>query len=115
MFGKFLIFKTCRYNNQYKLVVRMGEWDTQTTTEFLPHEDYSVTSIAIHPSFRNGSLWNDIALLKLDRKVEFRPNIESICLPQTTEIFDGQECVATGWGKNAYSKVYKKRLKYLRN
>jgi len=85
-------------------VVRLGEWDTQSTSEFLPHEDFNVKSIVAHPSYRNSSLWNDIALLKLDRKVIYKPNIESVCLPSTKEIFDGMKCVTTGWGKNAYSK-----------
>jgi kallikrein len=26
-----------------ELVVRMGEWDTQKTNEFLPHADYQVS------------------------------------------------------------------------
>ena len=94
-----------RYNKEYHLVVRLGEWDTQTTNEFLPHEDYKVVSIVVHPAFRNASLWNDIALLKLDRKVEFKPHIDSICLPNIKQTFDGMECVTTGWGKNAYSKT----------
>ena len=87
-------------------MVRLGEWDTQTTDEFLPHEDYKVKSIAIHPAFREGSLWNDVALLKLDRKVEFKPHIDSICLPNAKENYDTIECVTTGWGKNAYSITY---------
>ena len=93
-------------SKEYELLVRLGEWDTQTTKEFLPHEDYKVVSIAIHPSFKEGSLWNDIALLKLDHKVEFKPHIDSICLPNTDENFDAIECVTTGWGKNAYSMAF---------
>ena len=84
------------------LKVRLGEWDTQTTKEFLPHEDYEVVDIAIHPGYQNRSLWNDISVLTLDRKVDFKPNIDTICLPGADEVFDGQNCVTTGWGKNAY-------------
>ncbi|RWS27437.1 Serine proteinase stubble-like protein [Leptotrombidium deliense] len=84
------------------LKARLGEWDTQNTNEFLPHEDYDVVSVVIHPEYKHNSLWNDIAVLKLDRKVIFAPNIDSICLPHIDEIFDGQQCVTTGWGKNAY-------------
>lgn len=94
-----------RQSSEYHLIVRLGEWDTQTTKEFLPHEDYKVVSIVIHPAFRKASLWNDIALLKLDRKVDFKPHIDSICLPNVQQSFDGTECVTTGWGKNAYSKA----------
>ncbi|KAI1292140.1 Serine proteinase stubble [Halotydeus destructor] len=88
--------------SQNKLKVRLGEWDTQTDKEFNPHEDYDVIYIAIHPEFRNQSLWNDVAVLTLDRKVNFKPHIDRVCLPDPSEVFDGQTCVTTGWGKNAY-------------
>lgn len=88
------------------MVVRLGEWDTQTTSEFYKHQDYEVESIIIHSQFRNNSLWNDVALLKLNQKVKFEPNIASICLPNELEEFKGQKCITTGWGKNAYSKYF---------
>lgn len=88
--------------NQFPLKVRLGEWDTQKTDEFLAHDDYNVEQIFTHPQFRNNSLWNDIGLLKLDRDVIFVPHIDSICLPTYEEIFEGQSCVVTGWGKDAY-------------
>lgn len=89
-------------STQYALKVRLGEWDTQKTTEFLPHEDYLVERVLIHPKFNPNNLWNDIALLKLDRPVNFKPNIDSVCLPTPDEVFEGHQCVTTGWGKNAY-------------
>ncbi|CAL1298490.1 unnamed protein product [Larinioides sclopetarius] len=95
------VFHLYKYN-EYPLKVRLGEWDTQTTTEFLAHEDYNVSKILVHPDFRNTSLWNDIALLRLEEPVLFAPHIDSICLPQYDEIFSGQNCVVTGWGKDAY-------------
>ncbi|GFY61955.1 serine proteinase stubble [Trichonephila inaurata madagascariensis] len=58
--------------------------------------------IIVHPEFRNTSLWNDIALLRLEEPVLFAPHIDTICLPQYDEIFAGQNCVVTGWGKDAY-------------
>lgn len=86
------------------LKVRLGEWDTAHTKEFYPHADYDVIDIVIHPNFQNRSLWNDIALLKLNQIVEFRPNIDTVCLPGADEVFDGQQCITTGWGKNSFSK-----------
>ncbi|GFU07918.1 serine proteinase stubble, partial [Nephila pilipes] len=88
--------------NEYPLNVRLGEWDTQTKTEFLAHEDYKVSKIIVHPEFRNTSLWNDIALLRLEEPVLFAPHIDTVCLPQYDENFAGQNCVVTGWGKDAY-------------
>lgn len=89
-----------------QLRVRLGEWDTQTTKEFIAHEDYDAIDMIIHPQFKNQSLWNDIALIKLDRKVQFKPNIDTACLPAPGDVFDGQQCVTTGWGKNAYRELH---------
>ncbi|XP_054718614.1 uncharacterized protein LOC129228011 [Uloborus diversus] len=95
------VFHLYQYN-EYPLKVRLGEWDTQMTTEFLAHADYKVSKILVHPEFKNTSLWNDIAILKLEEPVLFAPHIDSVCLPQYDEIFAGQNCVVTGWGKDAY-------------
>ena len=90
--------------SKYNLKIRMGEWDTQQINEFLPHEDYELEQIILHPQYNKKNFWNDLAILRLDRKVEFRPNIDTICLPRPEERFEGQECVTTGWGKTDYRK-----------
>jgi len=93
------------YLNGFNILkVRLGEWDTQNTGEFLPHDDYKVVGVTIHEGYRNSSLWNDIALLKLDRPVKFQLNIDTICLPEPSDVFDHQKCVTTGWGKSAFRK-----------
>ncbi|KAG8177661.1 hypothetical protein JTE90_000347 [Oedothorax gibbosus] len=84
------------------LKVRLGEWDTQTTSEFLSHEDYAVSRVMVHPEFVNASLKNDLAVLRLEEAVPFAPHIDSVCLPQRDEDFAQQNCVVTGWGKDAY-------------
>ena len=86
----------------YSLIVRLGEWDTQQESELIPHEDYRVIKVVIHPEFMNQSLWNDLAILRLDRVVEMRQNINPVCLPSLADQFEGQMCTTTGWGKNAY-------------
>ncbi|KFM61859.1 Serine proteinase stubble, partial [Stegodyphus mimosarum] len=88
--------------NETTLIVRLGEWDTQNTDEFLPHEDYDVSEIMIHPQYRSNNLFNDIAILKLNRDVVFRPHIDTACLPRDEDDFTGQDCIVTGWGTNAY-------------
>lgn len=90
-------------NNPAILKVRLGEWDTQNDQEFLQHEDYDVVEVIVHQEFQSSNLWHDIALLKLASTVTFRPNIDTVCLPDYDESHIGQECVTTGWGKTAYS------------
>ncbi|EDV99444.1 phenoloxidase-activating factor 2 [Drosophila grimshawi] len=86
------------------LIVRAGEWDTQTTKEIIPHEDRYVKEIVYHEKFNNGSLYNDVALLFLDSPLVFQMNIQPVCLPDIGEKFDFERCFATGWGKNKFGK-----------
>ena len=53
------------------LQVRLGEWDVGNEDEFYPNVDFSVDDVIVHPSFYAGMLHNDIAILKLDRFVDF--------------------------------------------
>lgn len=84
------------------LIIRLGEYDTMSRSEPLPHEDFAIHRITIHHSFRNTSLWNDIALIQLANPVSFKANIEPVCLPEPDDRFDGQSCTTTGWGQDAY-------------
>ena len=49
------------------LVVRCGEWDTQTTNEPRPHQDRKVQEVVLHPEFSPRSLRNDFALLFVEQ------------------------------------------------
>ncbi|GIY81521.1 phenoloxidase-activating factor 1 [Caerostris extrusa] len=92
------------YNNLTGMIVRLGEWDTQVAENILPHEDFGVEEIMIHPGYRFTNLHNDIAVVRLNRTVIFKPHIDTACLPQDDDDFIGQECVATGWGSDAYEE-----------
>ena len=53
-----------------------------------------------HSDFVIETFNNDLALLKLDKPVQFTRTVSPICLPQSS-LFDyaGRSAVATGWGK----------------
>lgn len=80
------------------IVVRAGEWDTQTTGEIFPHQDRHVTEVKIHEHYRPGSHFNDMALLFLNQPFNITENVNTVCLPPQDHIFDRQRCFATGWG-----------------
>jgi len=84
--------------------VRLGEWDVANDDEFYPHIDSGVQEIIVHQDYYAGMLHNDIAILKLDRYVDFvnYPHISPICLPDRYDRFEGQKCHVTGWGKDAF-------------
>lgn len=89
----------CIYSNDFGFVkyARLGALDLTVNplVEDCP-EDYQIIEIIQHPGYRSNSSYNDIALLRLDRKVEFNPFIRPACLPpsdKTPEYFS-----ITGWG-----------------
>ncbi|XP_071543204.1 LOW QUALITY PROTEIN: phenoloxidase-activating factor 2-like [Panulirus ornatus] len=86
------------------LKVRLGEWDTQRTYELYPHQDRGVTKVVIHEGYLAGPLFNDFALLILDEPADLVPNVDTICLPGTAPNYNGNDCWATGWGKDKFGK-----------
>merc|ERR1711997_149085 len=85
-----------------KLKVRCGEWDTQNQTEPRAHQDRTVQTLDIHPDFNDRNLANDWALLYTTKPFELQEHIDTVCLPEPEEQFDGQNCFATGWGKDQF-------------
>ncbi|XP_043204274.1 phenoloxidase-activating factor 2-like [Amphibalanus amphitrite] len=96
----------CVYG-QTNLVVRLGEWDTQHTTEFYPHLDADVVSVVVHEGYNHArqNLHNDIALLFLNGEVPLQEHIDTICLPEAnSQPVYGENCFATGWGKDSFEQ-----------
>lgn len=85
--------------NITNIVIRAGEWDTQTDDEIFPHQDRIVTEVKIHERYRPGSHFNDVALLFLEKPIDIAENVNTVCLPPQDFVFDHQRCFATGWGK----------------
>lgn len=88
----------------HELIVRAGEWDTQTINEILPHIDQKVKDIIVHEQYNKGTLYNDVALLFTEERFEWAENIRPICLPGSEINFDHERCIATGWGKDKFGR-----------
>jgi len=75
--------------NKEKLHLRFGI----TYTEAIPFIDRNVTEIYIHPNFNNSNAQQgfDIALLKLDKSINFQKNIIPVCMPTENDIFTGKQ------------------------
>ncbi|XP_072376861.1 phenoloxidase-activating factor 2-like [Diabrotica undecimpunctata] len=86
------------------LTIRVGEWDTKSQDEPLPHQDTTLREMLIHPNFILKSLRNDIALLFLNEPVTLRNNVGIICLPPQNFAMDNVMCTASGWGKDTFKK-----------
>ena len=77
------------------LRARLGEWDVNHDVEFFPYIERDVVSVYVHPEFYAGTLYNDLAILKLDHDINFEknPHISPACLPQKFEDFTGTRFV----------------------
>lgn len=64
------------------------------------YQDFGVESIHYHPMYTRTKLQNDIALIRLDNDIDFRPaNARPICLPLSPATKITQKKVTvTGWG-----------------
>merc|ERR1711992_425956 len=88
--------------NPSEVKVRCGEWDTQHDNEPKPHQDRQVVDLEIHPEFEARNLRNDFAVLFTTEEFVLDSHIDTTCLPQPGETFDGTTCFATGWGKDKF-------------
>ncbi|XP_011505034.1 PREDICTED: serine protease 42-like [Ceratosolen solmsi marchali] len=87
-----------------ELFVRAGEWDTQTASEPLPHQNRAVSIVSVHPKYDKATLLNDFALLILSKPFDAASNVKTTCLPDYNIHFDETKCFASGWGKNEFGE-----------
>ena len=72
---------------------------------------YVVSSVLLHPNYEHRYYYNDIALLKLERKVVFNNYIMPICLPspkaplQADKDLLGKNVTVMGWGDDSFGKL----------
>ena len=95
------------YIDKSSISVRAGDWDIRSENEEFDSQDSKVKSIVIHEQFNAKTLWNDVALLFLEKPFLISTNINTICLPPQNQRFDNTRCIVTGWGKNNTGKAGK--------
>lgn len=80
-------------------MVRLGELDLSRDNDNTLPEDFGVADVIAHPNYSHASKVNDIALLKLSKKVRFNEYIRPACLWNTRNVRHSS-AIATGWGAN---------------
>ncbi|KAL4123183.1 hypothetical protein QTP88_015406 [Uroleucon formosanum] len=88
-----------------ELVIRAGEWDSQTDNEQIPIQDRQALKIINHEDFEPDELLNDIALIIVTKPFSLREHVGTTCLPSPNYVFSEQRCYASGWGKNVFGKL----------
>ncbi|CAN7938633.1 unnamed protein product [Ixodes hexagonus] len=74
--------------------VRVGEHDQNT----LEGEEIQVNARQIFKYHGYQGYNNDIALIKMAKRVRLSRRVQPICLPAPGETFEGMNCVSSGWG-----------------
>lgn len=87
------------------LRVKAGEWQLGSTDEPLPFQLVGVDSVAVHPNYDPSSGSNNMAVLHLSKRLEFKTHIMPICISDK-DPSPSETCVTTGWGKQALSSKY---------
>ncbi|XP_076308429.1 serine proteinase stubble-like [Tachypleus tridentatus] len=79
--------------------IRVGEYDFSSVLEPFPFVERRAERKVVHPKYNLFTYENDLALVKLNEPVEFRPHIAPICLPHGNEDLEGHNATITGWGR----------------
>ncbi|XP_054083136.1 serine protease easter-like [Zeugodacus cucurbitae] len=108
--------------------VRLGEWNLDTPQDCQfdrngnklcsgSHIDFSIEEEICHPLYNDAAKKYDIALLRLQEKVNFNDFTSPICLPVNTNSsvsnYEGVTMGIAGWGSTETSRNSVKKLKAL--
>lgn len=68
-------------------------------------EKYHVKRWVQHPEYTSATVYNDIALIELDRKVQFSDDIQPACLYTASDI-PQYKLEISGWGSTSSSGMF---------
>lgn len=80
----------------------MGDFNYGSDREHNKPLNVKIAEVILHPKYCKKSLYNNIALVKLDQSVEFSVHIRPACLPQMFDIA-GKTVSMTGWPFKLYN------------
>ncbi|KAJ3627225.1 hypothetical protein MTP99_014622 [Tenebrio molitor] len=95
--------------------VILGEYDTRNETDCIyqkygqdcadPPQEFPANDYVMHPNYDSSSMINDIAIIRLDRKVVFSDYVQPVCLPSINFNLRGNETFTiSGWGRTETAK-----------
>lgn len=97
----------CVHNKNDLYSVRLGEHDIRSENDGARHLDVLIASKTAHEGFNSVSFQNDIAILKLEKRVEFNSEIQPICLPMEPALrnkdYTKTQPFVAGWGATSFN------------
>lgn len=78
-------------------IVRLGDLDLKSDKDGAQPEDYGIEEFVKHPEYKARTKYNDVALVKLGRTVQFSQMVRPACLYQSMNVKE-QKLIATGFG-----------------
>lgn len=89
--------------NQGRIRLILGDHDRRDEEKW--QELRLIERVIIHPQFVKKTFNNDIALIKMNRNIEFNDRVRPVCLPPKDRSYNGQDTTVVGWGKLAEGGV----------
>nr|XP_016934811.1 chymotrypsin B [Drosophila suzukii] len=77
-----------------KLLVNVGSLHSFEDKEIVLNRSHTI----VHRKFDRKTVTNDIALIKLPKKLIFGKNIQAAKLPSTKKTYEGRKAIISGWG-----------------
>ena len=80
--------------------ITLGEYVLKSNAEPLPGRTYGASAIKVHPYFKFTPQADrfDVAVVRLNRRVDMAPHISPLCLPPKGMNMGGIHGWASGWG-----------------
>ncbi|VVC45767.1 Serine proteases, trypsin family, serine active site,Peptidase S1, PA clan,Serine proteases, trypsin [Cinara cedri] len=80
-----------------RLTANLGDYNIKSKSD-VKHLERKIKRVVRHKGFDQRTLYNDIALLTLDKPVKFTKQVHPICLPTSRSMYAGQTATVIGWG-----------------
>ncbi|XP_050541929.1 chymotrypsinogen 2-like [Daktulosphaira vitifoliae] len=80
-----------------RLTAHLGDYNIKSKSE-IKHLERKIKRVVRHKGFDQRTLYNDIAILTLDKPVKFSKEVHPICLPQSKSSYIGKQATVIGWG-----------------
>lgn len=82
--------------------VRLGDFNYGSDRETHKPINVRIDEVILHPKYTKNSLYDNLALVRLDQSVEFGLHIRPACLPQMFDVA-GETISMTGWPFKLYN------------